>query len=135
LLGNNEQRDAFGAGNGLAIGTWNFGQHQVNNVLRQVMLACGDPHLVALEAITRTQRVCLKIVTIGDGAGGHVTQRRARLRFAQAHGAGPAPREFIQGKHLLLQRAAMCHQQIGIANGQQATPNADGGAGKKGVGR
>ena len=98
------------------------------------MLAAGDPHLVALEAIACAQRIGLKPRTIWHGAGGHVAEAGAGLRLRQAHGARPATGEFVLGKHLFLRLRAMHHQQVGIAGGEHARTNADRGAGKKCVG-
>ena len=75
FFGHDEQRNAFGAGNGFAIRPWDFGQHQVDDVLGQLVVTGGDPHFVALEAIAGPQRVAGVVVTIGRGAGGHIGQR------------------------------------------------------------
>ena len=57
---------------------------------------------------------------VGLGARGDVRERRAGLRLGQAHGARPAASKLVLGEHLLLQFAAMGHQQVGIAGGQHA---------------
>ena len=72
----------------------------MNDVLRQLMLTAGDPHLVALEAVARPKRIVGKVRAIGHSLGSHIRQAGARLRLAQAHGAREAPGEFILGKHL-----------------------------------
>jgi hypothetical protein len=56
LLGHDEQRNATGAGHRLAVRARNLGQHQVDDVFGQLVLAGGDPHLVALEPVTRPER-------------------------------------------------------------------------------
>ena len=98
------------------------------------MVASGNPHLVALESVARSQGVLFMTVTVRRGAGGHIRQRRTRLRFAQAHGARKTAVELVQRKHLFLQVRAVFHQQIGVAHGQHATTNADGGTSEKCVG-
>jgi hypothetical protein len=57
FLGHDEQRNAARAGHQFAVGIRNLGQHQVDDVFGQLMLAAGDPHLVALEAVARAQWV------------------------------------------------------------------------------
>src|SRR6218665_1092190 len=49
-------------------------------------LAGRDPHLVALDAIARAQRVAGKVRAIGHGPGRHIAERGACLRLGQAHG-------------------------------------------------
>ena len=134
LFGHDEERDAFDARHQLAVGIGDLGQHQVDDVFGEFVLARGNPHLVAAQAVTRTQSIDFKAFTIGRGAGRHIAQRRTGLRFAQAHGARKTPIEFVGGKDLLLQIGAMHHQQIGVAAGQHARANADRGHGKKGIG-
>ena len=72
FLGHDEERNAFGAGDGFAVRPWDFGQHQVDDVLCQLMVASGNPHLVALEAVAGSQRVLCVVVTVGRGTGGHI---------------------------------------------------------------
>ena len=67
-----EERNAFGARNGFAIRARDFGQHQVNDVLGQLVVASGDPHLVAFEAIAWPQGVSGVVVAVRRGAGGDV---------------------------------------------------------------
>jgi hypothetical protein len=47
LLGHDEQRNAARARHQLAVRARDLGQHQVDDVLGQLVLAGGDPHLVA----------------------------------------------------------------------------------------
>jgi hypothetical protein len=91
----------------------------MHDVFGQLVVASGNPHFVALEAIAGPQGVAGVVVTIGRGTGGHIGQRRTSLRFTQAHGAGKAAIEFIERKHLFLQLSAMRHEQIGVAAGQE----------------
>ena len=134
LLGNDEQRNTFDARHQLAMCIGNLGQHQVNDVLGQLVLTRRDPHLVALEPVTRTQRIGFKVSPIGCGAGHHIAERRARLRLGQTHGARKSSVKFIQGKDLLLQIAAVHHQQIGVAAGEHARADADRSHRKKSIG-
>ena len=67
-----EEGNAFGARNGFAVRARDFGQHQVNDVFRQLVVAGGDPHFVAFEAIAWPQWVSGVIVAVRRGAGGNV---------------------------------------------------------------
>ena len=107
------------------------------------MLARRNPHLVALKAVARSQRVALPMdgairgycrALVGYCACGHITERRARLRLRQAHGSRVAARTFVECKHLFLQRGAVRHQQIRVAHRQQASADADRRGRKKTVG-
>ncbi|MNN12546.1 hypothetical protein D3C81_1255410 [compost metagenome] len=76
-LGHQKQRDTFGAGRGIR----QLGQHQVDNVFGQVLLAAGNEDLGAADAVT----------AIGGGfrPGADDPEVGAGMRFGQAHGAGP----------------------------------------------
>ena len=76
-LGHDEQRDARGAG-GRAVEP---GQHEMDDVLGQIVLAVGDEDLGAEDAVA---------VAVAHRPGAQGTDVRARLRLGQAHGAGPA---------------------------------------------
>ena len=79
----------------------NFCQHQMNDVFRHIMLAARNPHLVATQAVARTQSVA-RILQLG--ACRDIRQRRTRLRLRQAHRASPAAIELVGRKHPLLHR-------------------------------
>ena len=83
-LGHQEQRDAFRAGRGVR----QLGQHQVDDVLGQVVLAAGDKDLGAgdLEAA-----IGLRFSLGADNA-----QVSAGVGFGQAHGAGPDARVHVR---------------------------------------
>ena len=98
------------------------------------MLTVGDPHFVALEAVTRAQGVSLMVIAIRHSTGQDIRQARPRLRFAQAHGAGKTARKLLQGEYPLLRLGAVHHQQIGIARGKHAGADTDRGTGKKRIG-
>ena len=74
LLGHDEQRNPPGAGNQLAVRARDLGQHQVDDVLGQLVLARGNPHLVALEPVTRTQRIGIRSGTVRHRTGDDVTE-------------------------------------------------------------
>ena len=67
-----EERNAFGARNGFAIRARNFGQYQMDDVLGQLVVAGGNPHLVALEAVAGPQGVVGVVVAVRRGAGGDI---------------------------------------------------------------
>ena len=58
-LRHDEQRDAARAGRQPAVGAGDLRQHQVDDVLGQLVLAGGDPHLVAAQAVARAERIVL----------------------------------------------------------------------------
>ena len=64
-------------------------QHQVHDVLGDLVLAGRDPHLVAGQAVLRAERrIAVRLGTRRD-----VGERRTGLRLRQAHGAGEASLE------------------------------------------
>ena len=87
LLRHDEQRDAFGAWNQLAVCIGNFGQHQMDDVFGQLMLTVGYPHFVAAQPVARTQRIKFRLHAIGHGPRHDVRQTRPGLRLTQAHRA------------------------------------------------
>jgi len=74
LFGHDEQRNALHPRWQLAVGPGYLRQHQVDDVLGQLVLAGRNPHLVATQAIAWAQRVGFKPFAIGHRAGGHVAQ-------------------------------------------------------------
>ena len=77
----------------------NLRQHHVHDVFRQFVVAAGDPHLLADQAIAA--------VAGGFGARADVGQRGTCLGFAQAHGAEEsALQDRLPIQALLLGRAA-----------------------------
>ena len=87
-------------GHQLAVRPGDLGQHQVDDVLGQLVLAVADPHLVAAQAVARAERVGLEVGAIGHGARDDVRQAGAGLRLRQAHGAEEAPAELVAREHL-----------------------------------
>ena len=114
-LGNDEQRHAAGARRQATVGSGDLGQHQVDDVFRDLVVPGRDPHLVARQAIPWPQRIGFKAVAVGQCPGRDVAQRGPHLRLTQAHGAEPAPAQLSLGEHLLLQGSAVHHQQTGVA--------------------
>src|SRR4029450_5680394 len=82
-----EERDALGPGNGLASRAGNLREHEVHDVLTQVVLATGNPHLVALEPVARAERIGFEVRAVGHRDGRDVAEARSGLRLAQAHRA------------------------------------------------
>ena len=122
LARHDEQRNALDTGDGLAIFARDLGQHQVHDVLAHLVLTARDPHLVALEAKARAQRVLLPgrsavgfAARVGHRLGGDVRQAGARLRLAQAHGAEGAALQARLGKHLDLLGGAVRQDGVGVA--------------------
>ena len=123
-------------GNELAVGAGDLGQHQVDDVLGQLVLAVRDPHLVAAQPVARAERIALEVGAVGRRARGDVRQARAGLRLRQAHRAGEAAGELVLREHVLLQRRAVRHQQVGVAARQHAAAaDADAGLREEAVGR
>ena len=76
-LGDQEQRQAFGSGRRIG----QAGQHQVHDVVAQVVLAARDKNFGAADGV----------LAIGqrDRLGAGQAQVRARMRLGQAHGGQP----------------------------------------------
>ena len=135
FLGHDEQRNAAGTRHQLAVFVRNLGEHQVDDVFGELVLARRNPHLVALEAVARSQRVRLAASAIRHRTGGDIAQRRACLRFAQAHRARPPPGKFVEGEDRSLPLGAMLHEQVGVAHRQEPGTDAHRRHGEKAVGR
>ena len=76
-LGYDEQRDTFRASRRVG----QLGQHQVDDVLGQVVLATGDEDLGAADLVAA--------IGLGFGLGADDAQVGAGVRLGQAHGTGP----------------------------------------------
>ncbi|MNN54180.1 hypothetical protein D3C81_1689760 [compost metagenome] len=94
-LGHQEQADA--AHSGRRIGQ--AGQHQVDDVVGQVLVAAADEDLAATDAIAA---IALRL-----GTGTQQRQVGASLRLGQAHGAGPLAADQLAQVVALQLRAAM----------------------------
>ncbi len=126
LLRHDEERDAPRAGNELAVGAGNLREHEVDDVLGELVIAVRDPHLVAAQPIARAERLGLEVAAVGHGTGRDVRQARTGLRLGQAHRSREASVELVPCEHRLLQLGAVHHQQVRVAAGQHpATADAD----------
>ena len=56
-------------GNELAVVVGNLGEHEVDDVLGELVLAVRDPHLVAAQAIARAERIALEVGAVGHARG------------------------------------------------------------------
>ena len=106
-LGHHEQRDAAASFRGVG----KAGQHQVHDVVGEVVLAGGDEDLGAIDAVAA--------VVLRRGAGLEQAQVGAAVGLGQAHGAGPAPVHQRLEEHLALPVVAMVQQRLHRAVGQQ----------------
>ncbi len=106
-LGHDEQADALHARRRAG----DLGQHQVDDVLAQLVLARADPHLVAEQPVAA--------VVLRLGPGGDVGQRRAGLRLGQAHGAEEAALDHRAHVGVDLLGGAVREQQVGVADGEE----------------
>ena len=93
VLGHQEHGQSLGAG-AVPFGP---GEHQVEDVLRHVVLGGGDEPLDALD-VPRTVRLLHRL----GAAGAHVG---AGVRLGQHHGGGPPALDRLLGEPLLLRRA------------------------------
>ena len=106
VLRHQEQADALGAGRRAG----QTGEHHVNDVLRQIVLAVGDENLLAGDAV---------MLAVALGAGLQRADIGAGLRLGQVHGARPfAGDQLGQVERLLLLRAVAL-QELDGALGQQ----------------
>ena len=81
-LGHDEQRDALHASRGVG----QTGQHQVDNIVRHVVLAPGNEDFLAADLVAA--------IAYRDSLAAHLGQVGAGLRLGQVHGAGP-----LAGRH------------------------------------
>jgi hypothetical protein len=116
-LGHDEQRNAFHAGDQLAVRAGDLGQHQVHDIAGQIVLAGRDPHLVAGQAVLALSFGAF--TRIGFRAGGDVGQAGTGLRLGQAHGAEIAPLEHRLHETAHLLGCAGLEQGVGIADGEE----------------
>jgi hypothetical protein len=89
-LRNDEEREPLGAGRGVRCAC----QHQVDDVVDQVVITAGDEDLFAGDGVGA--------VILLDCLGGGCTDIRSGLRLGQAHGAGPLPGEELLDEEGLL---------------------------------
>jgi len=83
-LGHQEQRNTFRPGRRIR----QFGQHQMDDVFRQVVLAAGDEDFGPADLV---RTICLRL-----GLGANNPQVRTGMGLGQAHGTGPHTRVHIR---------------------------------------
>ena len=100
LLGHDEQRDALGA-LGRAL---DAGEHEVDDVRRELVITSGDPDLGPLDMVG----------AIGGGrrASTEVRERRARVGLGECHGARPAAGEHRREPERFLRFAAERRDEV-----------------------
>ena len=86
-------------------------EHEVQRVLRQVVLAPGDEDLLAVQPVAA--------VTRRLGAGADLGKVAARLRLGEAHGAGPLAGDEPRQPRLGLLRRRVALQRLDRAGGEQ----------------
>jgi hypothetical protein len=109
-LGHDEQRDAARAGRGAG----SAGEHQVDDVLGQVVFAEGDEDLGAGDAVLAGVRA------FGDRHGGAAQRAHVGpgLRFGQVHRARPFAADQLGQIERLLGFAAVVIQRLDRADGE-----------------
>ncbi|CAI8158120.1 MAG: Uncharacterised protein [Pseudidiomarina mangrovi] len=105
--------------------TLNTRQHQMHNVLGEILIAPRYIHFLAFNAVVA--------ITVFDGFGGEITERRADVRFGQCHGAGKAAIQHSGKIQLLLRGRAESADHVGGSTGQKWVGRA-GGVGRHKVG-
>ena len=110
-LGHDEQRNAFHPFGRIGRAR----EHQVDDVLGQVVLAVGDENLLAVNAIVLAQ----SFIRMGHRLRLHQRQVRSRLRLGQVHGAGPGAFDHFRQIGLLQRVGAAQQQRLDRAAGEQ----------------
>ena len=98
-LGHDEQRDALDAGRGVG----HPGQHHVDDVVGEVVLAIGDVDLLAGNPV---------VAVLAHRLGADRGKVAAGLRLGQVHGPGPFARDQLAEIDLLQLVAAMDGQRL-----------------------
>ncbi len=106
-LRHDEQREALRADRSAR----DLRQHQVDDVLAQLVLAARDPHLVPGDAVGP--------VLGGHRSGGDVGQRRTGLRFGQAHRPEEPSGEHRPDEAVDLVGGAVGQHQVGVGRRQE----------------
>ena len=101
-LGHGEQRDALDAGGRVRQAC----QHQVHDVLAQLVVAAGDENFLTLDAVAA--------IAHGGGAGLEVAQTRSRLWLGQGHGPEKAATAQRLQVARFLQLAAEFLDHVGV---------------------
>ena len=116
-LGHDEHADALGAGRSIGQAR----QHQMHDVLAEIVIARGDEDLGAGNPEAA--------ILVGLGLGAHQAEIGTAVGLGQAHGAGPFAAENARNEHLALPFLAMMGERIHGASGEQriGTPGHVGG--------
>ena len=109
-LRHQEQRQATGTRGQSAFRGGHLGEYQVDDVVGEVVVAAGNPHLVAMQAVGT--------VRLRQRAGSDIGQRRTGLRFGQAHGAEHTARQHVRHVAFHQHRVRVGQQQVGIRDGE-----------------
>ena len=96
------------------------GQHHVDDVAGQVVLAVGDEDLLSADAV---------VIAVGDRLGAHLRQVGAGLRFGKRHGAAPLAGDHLGQEERFVFRRSVGGDQLHRARGEHGT-NAEGHVGR-----
>ena len=88
------------------------GEHQMNDVFGEIVLAGGNENLGA--------RYLVAAVGLLDSLGTQQSEIGAALRLGEIHGAGPLAGHHLRHEHRLLFGLAVHHQRRGRAHGEAA---------------
>ena len=102
-------------------GTFDSRQHQVNNVLVQLMVAAGNPYLIAADTVGP--------VVCRFSSGGQVSQAGSRSRLTHGHSAGKAAAAHGLYPFFLLGLGAVGCNEVGIGIGQADITHGSTGSG------
>ena len=108
-LGHDEDGDTLGARRR----AFDPREDKVDDVVAQLVVPGGDPHLLALEP------VAARLAFDGVGSGLDVGEARTGVRFGQTHGAKELTREHGRQPLVLLLSRRVRLDQVGRADGQE----------------
>ena len=100
-----DQKERYALGSRRAAG--DFGEHEMDDVFGQVVLAARDPHLISVNAVSAGHGL------VGLGAGRDVADGRACLLLREAHRSEIAPLEHRADEPGLLLGRSVGEEQIG----------------------
>jgi hypothetical protein len=107
VLGDDEQREPLDPGRPAG----DAGEHEMDDVLRQLVIAPGDPHLGTEEPVCAVRPLL--------GTGRHIGERGARLRFGQAHRPEEPPLQHRPHIGVDLLARAVRAQQARVAESEE----------------
>ena len=98
-------------------GAFDAGEHEMDDVGRQIMLAPGDEYLLAADRVGA--------IGLRNGPGGERAEIRASLRLGKVHRAGPfAGDQLAEIKRLLIWRAVLLQRLDGAERKHRQEPKA-----------